>query len=380
VSARWLGLLVLVAGCAAAPPAPITTPLLDDSAFAAPSERIDTREIFAMSEAMRRYVRERIEPRVPAKGRQYALHEALYTGGQLKLDYDARETRNAARAFDERAGNCLSLVVMTAAFAKALGLEVTYQRVVADAMWLRSGDTYFASAHVNVTLTRGRTDPRARADERVRLTIDFIPPKENQVPDVRDVPESTVVAMFLNNRAAEAFAAGRIDDAYWWAREAIVQAPEFASAYNTLGVIYKHRGRLAQAERVLEHVLAREPGNLNAMQNLALVYQEQGRSAEADALGDKVERAQPYPPFHFFDLGRQALAAGDARKAKALFAREVERDPYYHEFHYWLAVAYLRLGEKDAAQKHLEIARDYGATRDDQAHYRAKLLRLGAGR
>ena len=49
-------------------------------------------------------------------------------------------TRNAAEAFDARSGNCLSLVIMTAAFAKELGLPVRYQNVFVDEAWSRSGD------------------------------------------------------------------------------------------------------------------------------------------------------------------------------------------------------------------------------------------------
>jgi hypothetical protein len=33
----------------------------------------------------------------------------------------------------------------------------------------------------------------------------------------------------MNNRAAEALVQGKIDDAYWWAREALVQSPAFMS-------------------------------------------------------------------------------------------------------------------------------------------------------
>jgi transglutaminase-like putative cysteine protease len=53
--------------------------------------------------------------------------QALYQPDQIRLEYDAAVTRNAAQAFEARTGNCLSLVIMTAALARELGLTVRYQ-------------------------------------------------------------------------------------------------------------------------------------------------------------------------------------------------------------------------------------------------------------
>ena len=75
-----------------------------------------------------------------AQGREKALVQALYAKGELKLDYDTELTRNAAEAFAARSGNCLSLVIMTGAFANAMNLKVTYQQVATEDMWSRSGD------------------------------------------------------------------------------------------------------------------------------------------------------------------------------------------------------------------------------------------------
>ena len=59
----------------------------------------------------------------------------LYKRQKLGLEYDATSTRTASEAYAARAGNCLSLVIMTSAFAKALGLPVYYQRVFVDESW-----------------------------------------------------------------------------------------------------------------------------------------------------------------------------------------------------------------------------------------------------
>ena len=137
-----------------------------------------------------------------------ALIDALYVKDALHLAYDAEATRTAAEAFDARAGNCLSLVLMTAAFARHLELPVSYQQVLVDEEYTRAGDLYFASGHVNVML--GRHGPPARVDEAHWLVIDFLPQLQLRGQRTIEIAEDTVVAMFLNNRAAEALARGAI--------------------------------------------------------------------------------------------------------------------------------------------------------------------------
>lgn len=50
--------------------------------------------------------------------------------------------------------------------------------------------------------------------------------------------------------------------------------------------------------------------------------------------------------------------------------------PYYHEFHYWLAVSYAQLGNVAQARKHLSLAMESSTTRSDQELYAAKLDRM----
>ena len=54
------------------------------------------------------------------------------------------------------------------------------------------------------------------------------------------------------------------------------------------------------------------------------------------------------------------------------------RADYYHEFHFWLGVADWRLGDVDAARKHLRIAMSNSTTRGQHDLYAAKLAWLQA--
>ncbi|HEY1325799.1 MAG TPA: tetratricopeptide repeat protein [Casimicrobiaceae bacterium] len=366
-----LVLSLMLAACATAPVAPPSA-LFEDSAFAPPSERIDADDIFAVSAEMKQFIDTRIEPNATSGVRQ-ALLDALEVEGQLKLEYDAEFTRDAAQAFAARSGNCLSLVVMTAAFAKALDLKVRYHDVRIEETWGRDGHIYFSIGHVNVTVS-----DRGFSRNSGESTIDFLPPRDVSKESGRLISEQTVVAMYMNNRAVESLVRGRVDDAYWWAREAIAQEPSYMSAYNTLGAVYERRGMPANAEKLFTYVMQREPSNLHVMSNLVAALSEQGRVAEANALSQVMKARDPNPPFSFFNRGLAAMKDGDYARARDLFEKEIDRAPYYHEFHFWLAAAYVGLGDYRHAREHLKIAMENSTTRRDHDLYAAKFAWVAA--
>ena len=368
-----LSLCALLAACAA--PRQLAQPpeaLFDDSLFAAPSEKVGADEIFRVSDAMRRYLQDpQIEAQLRRKGPQRGLLEALYTSGELKLDYDARTTRNAAQAFDARAGNCLSLVVMTAAFAKEMGVTVRYQSAYLEETVSRRSNLLLRSGHVNVTLGHRLADPRFPVQE--TTMVDFLPPDEIRGLRTREIGEQTVVAMYMNNRAVEALVAGRIDDAYAWSREAVRQDPQFLGSLNTLGVVYLRRDALAQATKVFSHVLDRDAENLTALANLAGAYARQGRADDSLAIQLRLTKLEPQPPLHDFNLGLAAMKKQDYRTARDLFAREVARAEDSAEFHFWLGMANYGLGDLESARRHVARALEASNGGQDRDLYSAKL-------
>jgi len=70
------------------------------------------------------------------------------------------------------------------------------------------------------------------------------------------------------------------------------------------------------------------------------------------------------------------MEAGDFKAARRLFAREVRRFPEYHEFHFWLGLADLKLGNIDDARSEFSQALEASTTRRDHDLYASKLARL----
>ena len=349
--------------------APAPEALFADGLFEAPGVPVGAQDIFALSDSMRRYASKEMTALVRKHGARDALIEALYRKGELKLDYESAITRNAAEAFDARAGNCLSLVIMTAAFARELGLQVRYQSAYLEERWSRNGNLLLKSGHVNITLGRWIADRGINSD----VTIDFLPQQDLRFLQVVEIPEATVVAMFMNNRAVEALVQEHYNDAYAWAREAVRADPGFLAAQNTLGVIYLRRGALAQAEAVFSHVLAADATHTRALANLIEVASRAGRDADAAALRARLARIEPEPPLHFLNLGLAAMQRGDYQAARDLFAREAARGEESPELHFWLGVAHYRLGNIERATRELALAAETSATRSDRDLYSAKL-------
>ena len=294
-----LSLCALMAACASAPPQQQPEKLFADELFRAPAVRIDAAEVFALTPDMHAYLEHDVGRLVRTRGRQQGLYEALYTRGQLQLEYDAAKTRNAAEAFAARQGNCLSLVIMTAAFAKEMGLNVRYQNVYGEETWARDGDFYLSIGHVNLSLGRRQVQAEFGRNESDSMTIDFVPSANIRSLKTWAIEEPTIVAMYMNNRAVESLTANALDDAYWWAREAILQDARFMSAYNTLGVVFEKHGNLAEAQRAFEFVLEREPANTRALSNLAEVFYAQGRVSSGREIRAKLDRMEPNPPFGY---------------------------------------------------------------------------------
>lgn len=364
--------------CAAAPQIQIPADLFQDQHFSAPTETIDASEIFRANTAMKQFIANEIQTQSKSISQQRSLFNSLYNKAQLKLEYESSITRTAAETFDSRSGNCLSLVIMTAALAKQLGLTVEYQKVLVGDDWSRAGGLYFSSAHVNIVLGRKRFDETIYREAERQMVIDFLPPEDIGGQRTIEISENTVIAMYMNNRAAEALVRNKIDQAYWWARAAIETDREFLFPYNTLGVIYMRSQLYEHAQRALAVAMRLDSNSTVAMSNMISTLSALGKHTEASNLNQQLISKQPFPPFHFFQLGLNAMKRNDFEEAKSLFKKELSRAPDYHEFHFWLALAYLRLGEIEAAQKELAKAKESSVTQKDFALYAAKLDRLNS--
>jgi Tfp pilus assembly protein PilF len=349
---------------------------------AAGSAAVSADEAMTLSPAMQRWLDDEIRPLARIAGPRQALMTGLFDRRRLHVEYDSARTRTAAEAFDDRAGNCLSLVLLTASLARAMGLQVTFQAVDTGEGWSRSGEFVAYSGHINLVLGGSGLARRTTSGsvQDTLMIVDFLPPEDLKGHKMRLIDEATVLGMYLNNRAAEALAAGRLDESAGWVRAALAQAPQLVPAWNTLAVLHRRRGDDGRAEQALARALQADPFNTRVMSNLVGLLQATGRGAEAAPLRERLAWLEPQAPFAAFQRGLAEARAGRWALARDAFAQELRRDPYYHELHWWMAQAAAQLGDLAGVRRHLALARDNAPSSPEQALYGAKLDRLTAVR
>jgi Flp pilus assembly protein TadD len=369
-----LMLALALASCAHGPAFIASTePLFADARFAPPTQRIDPADVFKVSPRMRAYLDSKVAEAVEKHGQARGLIEALFTDRRLQLAYDAEFTRNAAEAFDAGAGNCLSLAIVTGAMAREVGLAVQYQSVETREHWQRDGDLLELVGHVNVSVAMPVPVVRTWSYPSDRWTVDFLPSSELKGQVAQPIAEARVTAMYMNNRAAEALAQQRTDDAYWWVRSGVAQDPSFFSLYNTLGLTYLRKGLPDRAEAALRFALSLEPDSAEAWNNLAVVLRREGQEAQAAAIEAQHPRTQAAALAAAIDGGMKANASGDYARARDLFERALRTSSDNHEIHYLLAVTYLNLGDRRRAMAHLLEAEADSTSARQRSVYASKV-------
>ncbi len=143
--------------------------------------------------------------------------------------------------------------------------------------------------------------------------------------------------------------------------------PAGSSARYDLALAEANAGHDAEAIRLLDEALHRDPAFAAAAANLVALELRRGDLAAARAAADRFVALAPRSALARYDRGLAALRAGDLATARADFRVLLEAEPGYAVAHYDLALVELRAGRDDAAlaelSRALELAPGYARAR-----------------
>ncbi|MBR9729387.1 tetratricopeptide repeat protein [Shewanella intestini] len=338
------------------------------------------KDIFALPDEFKNQVRHDYLAASRTKGSRFYpnIWLANYVGAQDGLfQYQDHYTRSASVTALNRLGNCMSLVVLSAAIADEFDIDVEFQDIEVQPVWDKRGGFYLVNGHVNLKLLPSeRLNTYSMFEKKV--TVDFLPERTIRAYKANTVSRKTLVAMFYNNVAAESLVKGDLDLAYALIKKGIQYDVNYLPAMNTLAVIYRHKALTEQAELVYRIVLQRQPQELTTLFNLSLILGEQGRLDEWHEVHKILELARINNPFYYYDMAQQAYLEKQFQEALMWYKRAVAKADYRHEFYFGLSRAYWATGDEQLAKKHLQKALALSTDSNNKQRYQLKLKAMQA--
>jgi tetratricopeptide (TPR) repeat protein len=255
-----------------------------------------------------------------ARGKVELIISALFDPRFFGLAYRAGAPGTAEETFARHGGDCLALASVFIGLARAVGLEANYVDVsvrIHETQYLGEG-TAVNLGHVTAMVQLG--------DERYALDFEDM----GRVVWYRVMDDAEAVAHLLNNRGYalldQAETAGRRPD---WAeadrlfRLALAVKPEFARAWNNLGIAEVHLGHSDQAAAAYRRAGALDPSLAAARANLGGLYLAQGELADAQVQLEEAARIDPGAAHTQYMLAVVRLRTGDRAGARRALERAV---------------------------------------------------------
>ncbi len=174
-----------------------------------------------------------------------------------------------------------------------------------------------------------------------------------------DTASVSVKALLVPQKARERYADGEkrlakhdAEGARKKFEEAVALAPEYAAAWNALGVIASDT---AAAEADFRRAIACDPENLDAMLNLGALLLKTGRAEDAFPYNRRVAMELPNDALAQAQLGMNLYQLGKLPEAERALLTAKRIDPAHpSKPQLFLAEIYARRGEKARAAAELE--------------------------
>ncbi|MEC4090228.1 tetratricopeptide repeat protein [Pseudoalteromonas rubra] len=278
-----------------------------------------------------------------------------YLHDQLEEFHYRGETYSATESLQYGGGNCISLAVLTQAYAFVAGIDTRYHKVASAPVYQQLADTILISSHFKTKLLAPEQQEQEDWITLIRpgTVIDYFPAQDAIF--VASARYKDLVAKFYANLAVKAMLADEFDLSAARILRARSYAPDDPELINIAAVLHRRAGDLTGAETIYQYADQHRLISHNLLSNYLVLAKEQQATALAARLEQQLED-DAKTPFDFLMNARSAIAKGQLKKASRLLVNVVKETPYLPEPYFELAkISYLQ-GDHDTARQLLEQA------------------------
>jgi len=353
----------------------LSSNLFLDNSFEVPADfHLETeQEIFALDEAMLTMVKRKLINGHTARYKARVLLSHIFDDENISLQYDGNANVIARDAYHSQSANCMSLTIMAYSLAKAADLNISFQRVEIPEYWVRNGQYNMLTGHVNLVVREHSEVERNIVWGEKATQIDFDPHVAKEHFPKKIIEKNTVLAMFYNNKGADALVRKDYGVAFKYFKAALQQDELYSTGWGNLGVLYRFTENYEAAEKVYRHALMLEKANLTALTNLAILLKNQERQDEASDITVYLEEVRKLNPYYHALLADEAFYRFSYNDAVKHYKKAIQLDDKRHEFYFGLAKVYYKQDKVTSAKRAMKKAIQLNKVRSIQNQYVAKL-------
>ncbi|PCI61009.1 MAG: hypothetical protein COB35_07490 [Gammaproteobacteria bacterium] len=335
-------------------------------------------QIFYLSPVMDYMVADKLLTVTNKTKRARKLIHQIFKTRDLGLVYLSTANLVASEAYNQNTANCLSLTIMAYALAKKAHLNINFQEVDIPEYWERNGEYNMLTGHVNLILPIERKPGMLIVYGNKSLQIDFDPYIAKKTFKSHIIDKNKVIAMYYNNKAAQAIVDKNYTVAYAYLNAAVHKSPNYSNLWGNLGLLYRLTFNAEFAEKTYSYALALDKNNLTTLSNYAVLLKMIGNVEQAKKINTGLEQKRRNNPYYQALLADEAAYRGDFPLAIKYYKKAIKLDKRIHEFYFGIAKIYYKLEQFSQAKRAIKKAIAVNRLADVEKNYIAKLNFLKA--
>lgn len=332
--------------------------LLKDDAFphfgSYPIEQ--AREIFALDEDAKAFVAKTTRGLHSNEDKIKKLIRRIFSRAELDLIYTASANTIASETFQNASANCLSLSIMTFSMAREAGFLSEFQIIDIPEYWTRRSGYSILNGHINLRIkSDNRTNTKVLFKK--SFVVDFDPASGAEQFISRDASVPVVLAMFYNNKGAEALMKQNNDLAYAYFRESLLADDGYPGAWVNLGLLYRKIGLYDFAMNAYHRAISLDESHNTAWENLAILHKHLGNVKAASEINRRLDAKRNENPFYHQMLAEVDREKGSLESSIHHYERAIRLNRNQHEFYFGLASVYFEKGDFERSERFLKLAK-----------------------
>jgi Tfp pilus assembly protein PilF len=330
-------------------------------------------DVFQLDDDILTTIRRKTNTRQTTYQKSQIILAHLFDEESIAISYDSHANLTATQTYQSQSANCMSLTILAYSLAVATNLVVKVQAVEVPEYWTRDNNFSVLTGHVNLLIKSQPIVNKSIFWGNRNTVIDFDPFIAKKNFPAKVITKKTLLAMFYNNKGAQALINQDYNRAYEYFKGATLADPTFVVAWGNLGVLYKVTGFEYMAEAVYVKAIGIDSDNLTVINNLARLLTKQGRTVEALPLKQHVDSIRKKNPFYLALLANEAMFNKQYQTAINRYRQAIKLDKKQHQFYFGLALAYYQHNNVLLSRQAMEKALALSSTNLHSQQYTAKL-------